>query len=64
MAPVAAASWPPGRPKVHVVFVVDGSNLLAAAVAAFRVTVSCQMLHSFYYFRIMTLEKMSTSSGI
>jgi hypothetical protein len=49
---------------VHVVFVVDGSDLLATAVAAFRVTVSCQMLHSFYYFRIMTLEKMSTGSGI
>jgi hypothetical protein len=61
---VAVASRPLGRPKVHVVFVVDGSDLLATAVAAFRVTVSCQMLHSFYYFRIMTLEKMSTSSGI
>jgi hypothetical protein len=64
MALVAAASRPPGRPKVHVVFVVDGSDLLAAVVAAFRVIVSCQMLHSFYYFRTMTLDKMSTGSGI
>jgi hypothetical protein len=47
-----------------VVSVVDGSDLLAAAVAAFRVTISCQMLQGFYYFRVMTLEKMSTGLGI
>jgi hypothetical protein len=46
MAPVAGSSRLLGRPKVHVVFAVDGFDLLAAAVPAFRVTVSCQMLHS------------------